>query len=82
MRWTGSASGAKADQAIEDKSVDGKHVAESKGSATGKGSLAEAAMKNPSLLGDPVSMKAEKSSSEPTEQDRGASKTGKPKSKI
>lgn len=42
--------------------------------ATGKPhtSLKEAAMKNPTLLGDPVSLKAEKSESEPTEHDRGA----------
>lgn len=38
----------------------------------GKSKLKDAAMKNPSLLGDPVSMKAEKSNSEPTDQDRGA----------
>ena len=38
----------------------------------GKGKLKDAAMKNPSLLGDPVSMKAENADSEPTDQDRGA----------
>jgi len=38
----------------------------------GKGKLKDAAMKNPSLLGDPVSMKSENSDSEPTDQDRGA----------
>lgn len=37
---------------------------------------------NPSQLGDPVSLKAETSNNEPTDQDRGAlgaSKNGKPK---
>ncbi len=38
----------------------------------GKSKLKDAAMKNPSLLGDPVSMKSENSDSEPTDQDRGA----------
>ena len=38
----------------------------------GKGKLKDAAMKNPSLLGDPVSLKAEDADSEPTDQDRGA----------
>ena len=85
----GSESGAKAEQALEDKSVDGKHAAEGKSGSSGgasshkgKGSLAEAAMKNPSLLGDPVSMKAERGRSEPTEQDRGTKGTSKPQSKI
>lgn len=38
----------------------------------GKGKLKDAAMKNPSLLGDPVSLKAPTSDTEPTDQDRGA----------
>ena len=38
----------------------------------GKGKLKDAAMKNPSLLGDPVSLKAPSADSEPTDQDRGA----------
>ena len=38
----------------------------------GKSKLKDAAMKNPSLLGDPVSMKAEGADSQPTDQDRGA----------
>ena len=45
----------------------------------GKGKLKDAAMKNPSVLGDPVSLKAPSADSEPTDQDRGAqssSKTG------
>ena len=37
-----------------------------------KGKLKDAAMKNPSLLGDPVSLKSENANSEPTDQDRGA----------
>lgn len=43
----------------------------------GKSKLKDAAMKNPSLLGDPVSMKAESSDSEPTDQDRGAQSAAK-----
>ena len=45
----------------------------------GKGKLKDAAMRNPSLLGDPVSLKAPSADSEPTDQDRGAqssSRTG------
>ena len=38
----------------------------------GRGKLKDAAMKNPSLLGDPVSLKAPSADSEPTDQDRGA----------
>lgn len=38
----------------------------------GKGKLKDAAMKNPSLLGDPVSLKAPSADAEPTDQDRGA----------
>ena len=41
----------------------------------GKGKLKDVAMKNPSLLGDPVSLKAEQADSEPTEQDKGAPST-------
>ena len=41
----------------------------------GKGKLKDAAMKNPSLLGDPVSLKAEQSDSKPTDQDRGSQST-------
>ena len=48
---------------------------------TSSKSLKEAAMKNPTVMGDPVSLKAEKSSSEPTDQDRGA-KGGKGQSKL
>ncbi len=35
--------------------------------------LKEAAMENPTMLGDPVSLKAETADSHPTENDRGAS---------
>ncbi|KAI4123042.1 MAG: hypothetical protein LQ347_006297 [Umbilicaria vellea] len=38
-----------------------------------KKSLKELAMENPTLLGDPVSLKAETADSSPTDQDRGAS---------
>ena len=48
---------------------------------TSSKSLKEAAMKNPTVMGDPVSLKAEKSSNEPTDQDRGA-KGGKGQSKL
>ncbi|CAF9925654.1 MAG: hypothetical protein HETSPECPRED_005886 [Heterodermia speciosa] len=41
----------------------------------GKGKLKDAAMKNPSLLGDPVSLKAEQSNAEPTDQDKGSQST-------
>ena len=45
-----------------------------KGSGSSKKkSLKELAMKNPTLLGDPVSLKAEAADSTPTDQDRGAS---------
>ena len=40
---------------------------------TSKKSLKELAQNNPTLLGDPVSLKAESADSEPTDQDRGAS---------
>lgn len=39
-------------------------------------SLKEAAMRNPTALGDPVSLKAEGSDTEPTEHDRGALRDG------
>jgi len=52
------------------------------GTSEGKKSLAEAAMSNPTLLGDPVSLKAEKSSSQPTEQDRGTRGVDKVESKL
>ena len=42
-----------------------------------KRSLKEAAMNNPTALGDPVSLKAETSDTEPTENDRGALRDGK-----
>lgn len=42
------------------------------GTSEGKKTLAEAAMSNPTMLGDPVSLKAEVSASEVTEEDRGA----------
>lgn len=54
----------------------------SDGHTENDGSLGAAAMKNPSLLGDPVSLKAEKSQSEPTEADRGAGRKGKGDSKL
>ena len=38
----------------------------------GKGKLKDAAVRNPSMLGDHVSLKAEKADSEPTDQDKGA----------
>ena len=38
----------------------------------GKGKLKDAAMKNPSLLGDPVSLKAEQSNSKSTDHDKGS----------
>lgn len=38
----------------------------------GQGKLRDAAMRNPSTLGDPVSLRAEYSETEPTENDRGA----------
>ncbi|KAL8791830.1 MAG: hypothetical protein Q9195_005566 [Heterodermia aff. obscurata] len=41
----------------------------------GKGKLKDAAMKNPSRLGDPVSLKAEQSNLEPTDQDKGSQST-------
>lgn len=41
----------------------------------GKGKLKDAAMKNPSLLGDPVSLKAEQSNSEPTDHDKSSQST-------
>ena len=46
-------------------------------------SLKELAMANPTLLGDPVSLKAEAADSTPTDQDRGASSAaeGSPDSK-
>lgn len=44
----------------------------SRGSSSHK-SLKELATENPTLLGDPVSLKAEAADSEPTDQDRGAS---------
>ena len=37
--------------------------------------LKDTAMKNPSLLGDPVSLKAEQSNSEPTDRDKGSQST-------
>lgn len=40
--------------------------------APGKKSLKEAAKENATQLGDPVSLKAETSDNEPTDQDRGA----------
>lgn len=42
------------------------------GGKKGKKSLKELAKGNPSQLGDPVSLKAETSDTEPTDQDRGA----------
>lgn len=53
----------------DDDDEDGK-----KGMGMGKGkkTLKELAKGNPSQLGDPVSLKAETSDTEPTEQDRGA----------
>ncbi|KAK5256532.1 hypothetical protein LTR16_003056 [Cryomyces antarcticus] len=45
---------------------------EERGNSSGSRSLKEAAKNNRSMLGDPVSLKAEASESEPTDQDRGA----------
>ncbi|SLM41412.1 epoxide [Lasallia pustulata] len=56
------------------------HQDSGKPSSSGSGekkSLKEAAMANPTLLGDPVSLKAEAADSSPTEQDRGASSGAK-----
>lgn len=52
-----------------------------KGKGDGKKSLKELAQKNPTQIGDPVSLKAETSDTEPTDQDRGAASksSGKPK---
>lgn len=40
-------------------------------------SLKDVAKENPTLIGDPVSLKAETSNTEPTDQDRGAKSTSK-----
>lgn len=52
-----------------------------KGDGKEKKSLKELAKDNPTQLGDPVSLKAETSDTEPTDQDRGAASksSGKPK---
>lgn len=63
------------------KESNGKAGNERTGGPEGKGSLKDAAMKNPTAMGDPVSLKAEKSDSEPTEHDRGH-KGGAGKSKL
>jgi len=52
------------------------------GTSEGKKSLAEAAMSNPTLLGDPVSLKAERSDSQITPDDRGARGVDKVRSKM
>ena len=44
-----------------------------------KKSLKEMAQDNPTMLGDPVSLKAETSDTEPTDEDRGAAAAGKGK---
>ena len=46
-----------------------------------KKSLKELAESNPTMLGDPVSLKAESSDSEPTKNDTGALRDGKAKEK-
>ena len=51
------------------------------GNAGQKKSLKELAESNPTALGDPVSLKAETSDTEPTNDDRGASKTDREKKK-
>ena len=52
---------------------------EGEGNGKQKKSLKEMAESNPTALGDPVSLKAEKSDTEPTNDDRGASKTEREK---
>ena len=61
--------GARTDEGAHPKPGDKEKEAKK---PQGKGKLKDAAMKNPSLLGDPVSLKSENANSEPTHQDRGA----------
>ena len=74
----GAASEAASEDGLKGAGAGAGASARSAGTMKQQKSLKEAAKENPTMLGDPVSLKAETSDTEPTENDRGAASNARP----